>query len=419
MTLEIGVFSMAYNSRTGEVEVLSGTDGCTNRTIDDRNRGPMPGCNGTTSARNWACRGYGAAACALGPCLKTYTATVNNGVVNELLLRETAAGEFFNDAHPYVGAAADTSCITTDDRTHLIREVYVLTLQRWIAYNFSSDPAFTFRNASGTLPNTSYFFSMISRNCVYFRDRTVEEGYKDFFLYFLLVGTVYGLRGFMGTLYRYNGSRVLQHFYNFGYNDFDWVTGIIRNASTALTYHIRINGMGGMSTSAEDVMHHFATCVGIEWGWIALPASLVALMIFLLFISIWTSQAKKLPVWMSSPLAYLLHEHVHGTIMNPTASGAGQLARECHTYSMSSLEDASQRLLVRLEDVDDDIILNRTGKEFMPAAGLLKRLGARREHRSGRIEQLQYPERESYKLVRSVLAVLKMYLLFVSTEFCL
>jgi hypothetical protein len=97
MELAIGLFSASSNPRTDEFEMLSGSTGCTNSNIRDHNSGePMPGVTAQLRRVVGLYRGYGAASCALGFCLKTYTAIVNAGVINEILLEETEPEEFFD-----------------------------------------------------------------------------------------------------------------------------------------------------------------------------------------------------------------------------------------------------------------------------------------------------------------------------------
>jgi hypothetical protein len=58
------------------------------------------------------------------------------------------------------------------------------------------------------------------------------------------------------------------------------------NASAALTNHMRQTGKVNFSAPAVGVVSHFATCVQIQWKWIALPAVSGGLAMILLLFSI-------------------------------------------------------------------------------------------------------------------------------------
>ena len=122
-------------------------------------------------------------------------------------------------------------------------------------------------------------------------------------------------------------------------------------------------------------MHHFATCIDIQWEWIILPATILQLTILLLLLTVWETRRRRLPTWKSSTLAHLLHGRVAGAgqIMHPVAE-AGAFRGPAHS-SLRDMEKISRKILVRLESKDDDdVALVRTGNQALSQDNLLARL---------------------------------------------
>lgn len=352
-------------------EILSGSSGCGKGNRDLNTGGQMAGCDGSAATNDvWKCRGYGAASCSIGPCIKTMQASVESGTIIESFHEETGPNEYWGSKQPLTDAIVDSHCISESDKSRLLTNGYKLDDKtRWLGYNLTYDPGLNF---SAPLPNTSFPLSMVTNDCLYLIKHQFVTGYQQYFLYQLLSGTVNGSFGSAGTMVAYNGPQLLQHLYNFGYNDFDWINSILQNATTALTNHIRQNGVAIMSKSATGEMHHFATCIEIQWPWIALPAALSGISILLLGLSIWSSRRDGLPVWKSSPLAYLLHGKVQlpatmtmpPTIV-PTATPVCQ--------SMDEMKIVSKTMLAQLDTSGDTTALISTGSNTLVHTNWMKR----------------------------------------------
>ena len=369
------VFSAGFNAENNEYDFLSGSSAC-GETVIDRNvdlNKPMPGCDDSAATGYlWKCRGYGAASCAVGPCMKVFNASVEAGILTETVLEETEPFEFWEDENENTRAVIDTSCITGDEMEELSREGYTIDLERkWLQYNMSiSAPS----NFSEWLLNSSAPLAMTERGCMYFMKSKFITGFRSFYLNPLFRGEVYGLNGRTRAFYTYNNSQTLQHLYNFGYNDFTWLDSILQNASTAMTNHIRQNGDPRFSKHAEGVMHHFAICIGVNWVWITLPALLYVMVVLLLAWSIWASRHYSVPVWKSSPLAYLFHGRLRD-LGKSTAEGNASLRDGTPALaSLAGMEALSRGIVVKLENKDDSFALVRTGSALLAGGSRFGRL---------------------------------------------
>ena len=82
---------------------------------------------------------------------------------------------------------------------------------------------------------------------------------------------------------------------------------MFENAAEAFSNYIRANSHENFSEPARGTILHYATCVQINWAWIALPAALAALTIALLVMSVMSTAKHQAPIWKSHPLALIFH----------------------------------------------------------------------------------------------------------------
>lgn len=370
------VFKMRM-TKDEKFEILSGSSACGKEHKDLNTGSPMMGCDGTAATNDlWKCRGYGAASCSIGPCIKTFNASVESGTITESVREETGPNEYWGSNQPLYDTIVDSSCISESDKNRLLAAGYTIEDNtRWLGYNLTYDPGLNF---SAPLPNTSFPLSMAANDCLYLIKHKFVTGYQQYFLYQLMNGSVNGSFGSAGTLVTYNGPQLLQHLYNFGYNDFDWINSILQNATTALTNHIRENGEAILSQSGAGEMHHFATCIEIQWAWIALPAALSGISALLLGLSIVSSRRDRLPVWKSSPLAYLLHGSIHGPATTMTSRLAVPATTTVPT-SMDEMKALSKTMLTQLETSGDAAALISIGSSAPVHTSWTKRLPFTRE----------------------------------------
>ncbi|KAF7517335.1 hypothetical protein G7054_g13841 [Neopestalotiopsis clavispora] len=81
---------------------------------------------------------------------------------------------------------------------------------------------------------------------------------------------------------------------------------MMSNVSESLTHLLRKNGHANYSAAVLGHAQHYATCIEVRWGWIALPAVLTLLTLVLLICVIVTANAEQEPVWKDSPLVWII-----------------------------------------------------------------------------------------------------------------
>lgn len=138
------------------------------------------------------------------------------------------------------------------------------------------------------------------------------------------------------------GVGVLQTIYNHGNIDFERIDNIFKNASDSMTNFIRQNANTSYSAPVKGQVHHYAVCLDVKWGWMAFPASLVALSVIFCVLIIITTTARKSEIWKSSPLAMIYHGPYTRVITTTIDGGRG----------------SAQQTEASLED-------NETGKEIL------------------------------------------------------
>ncbi|OAL53836.1 hypothetical protein IQ07DRAFT_321033 [Pyrenochaeta sp. DS3sAY3a] len=271
--------------------------------------------NATHPAEPWRCRGYGAAACAIGPCIKTYKANMTNGVLEETLIHQTGPGEHWDaNTNPRKRALVDLQCGSQAQKEWLRNSgLTVGNDTRWRGLNVSMVVLDALDSPIGQCPTDDTrdeaclpVLDLLKSGCVYAYGQTFMTAFELTVL-LDLTGLINGFLDAPTTISSYNGPQILQHVYNFGSLEFERIDSIFRNASTAFTNHIRRTGHENFSTPAVGVVSEYAVCIEIQWIWLLMPALLAVLTIFLLLICALLTWLDGAPVWKSSPLAFMLH----------------------------------------------------------------------------------------------------------------
>ena len=150
-----------------------------------------PGCAPDNSS--WYCRGYGAARCAMGPCVKTYTASFTVGNFQEAVVEESPVdlwGLATIDSNPLpIYATVDTHCINDNEKSELEIANYIIDPQeRWLPYNITFFPT--------DISNDSFPFSLLLHKCLYAIDYPFVSGLWEYYLgNIFFTGTVQGAFG--------------------------------------------------------------------------------------------------------------------------------------------------------------------------------------------------------------------------------
>ncbi|KAF2017596.1 hypothetical protein BU24DRAFT_420637 [Aaosphaeria arxii CBS 175.79] len=271
--------------------------------------------NATHPAEPWRCRGYGAAACTIGPCIKTYNANMTNGVLKETLIHQTGPGEHWDaNTNPRLRALVDLQCGSQAQKDWVRNSgLAVGDDARWRGLNVSMVVLDALDSPIGYCPTDDTkdeaclpVLDLLKSGCVYAYDQTFMTAFQSSVLSDL-TGRTNGFLDAPTTISSYNGPQILQHVYNFGNLEFERIDAIFHNASTAFTNHIRKTGNENFSAPAVGLVSEYAVCVQIEWLWLLMPGFLAVLTIILLLICALLTWLDGAPVWKSSPLAFMLH----------------------------------------------------------------------------------------------------------------
>ena len=247
-----------------------------------------------------------AAECALFPCVRTYTATTINGTVTET---ETgrSTGNSSKWLEPWWDAPNGTPTTLTmiPDNKHCTQAV-------------TGDPC-TYAIAGGWLVAAGDFFWR-------FWDATV---------------TGYSWSQASSTN---NGFDIL---YSGGVTNFTYIDRIVAAVSDSMTAAIRLkgqtkdwgSGLGGGQGVVNGTVYMANTCIGIRWGWIALPAATGGLSIALFMVVVFCGVAgRRNPAWKYSALPTLFYG------VRPNNAGP-----ERDYLSIDDMEKKAKTLRVRID----------------------------------------------------------------------
>lgn len=297
-------------------------------------------CDVTGSDSDWKRRGYGAARCHISPCVKTYSASVEKGILSETLLDSTDHWGYSPLAQY---AMIDTHCVTHEEKRSLEDSGYtVMQGERWLPYNL------TIHVVQASVPgNLGHGFveSISRRNCIYFYDYQLDTS--------IYLWTVYGRHAlFHGTVYGslgendFEGSVIAKAFYQFGNVEFDHVQDLFQNITDSMTTYMRQTAHSAFSEPAQGHVEQSKTCVDVRWPWIAFPAALLLIASgFLFLLAIETRTGSNGPaIWKSSPLALLYHGFA-----TPTDTVGDKSNGRPDLCSIRGMEESAKRTTVQLK----------------------------------------------------------------------
>lgn len=297
--------------------------------IDDPMTGmPFRYCNSTFARHLWPCQGYGAARCNITACVKTFSASFDNGVFREQLISASSNWGKYGESEPLAFGLLDTFCLTADEKRELIASGDLPTTHnRWYPWS---------RSSPGTLhdlplpklplpPDASLSERLLARGCLYATDQySVYD--TLFYVTDFFNGDVKGLSrspkqlGGMG-LDAFTGPQVVRTFFDYGNVTFARVNDMFTNITSSMTNIVRGLGFEGFSEPAVGVVHVTKTCISIQWPWLAYPSALVLLALSFFFLLLWETRGgspRRGPeIWKSSPLALLyhgLHDSMEGDV---------------------------------------------------------------------------------------------------------
>jgi hypothetical protein len=348
-----------------EYEILIGRNYYTETNLDPSAVYRRIDCDNTAPNASWLCRGYGAASCTFSACVRTYNATVTAGRLDETLIETSPKDvqwEYDAESNNAMAAVIDTHCIASDEANQLRAANYTWnSTTRYIVYNLTTWNPFGSNNTFGgwiPAPNSSFPQSMAIHNCVYLLSPFFVAGFDMFFMnQSVFAGTLSAIIEEGSVLALFNGSQILQKFYNNSYNSLEYIDGLFQNAATTFTNHIRENGNTNYSKLAQGVISHYATCVEVHWPWIALPAALSGCTLILLFLAIIETMRFDAPIWKGSPLAVIFQGPGGlGWLRNHRDSSFSSFGHE-GLLSKEAMEKTAKGIHVQLQDEEPNVRL--------------------------------------------------------------
>ncbi|KAI1087544.1 hypothetical protein F5B19DRAFT_64039 [Rostrohypoxylon terebratum] len=316
------------------VKILAGKTTLSNRNIDVSTGQTIPGCQNKSSG-SWHCGQYGAATCTLQPCVRVYNATVEAGHLTEHLVAESGDLEWGKDPVGNSGLGMiDKHCLTSQDKIKLKDQGYAVdAASRWLPYSVA------WAGLEGNTARVEMTNSLFDRKCLYFFDTGFVSSMGPFIISAHLQGTLESLGSHGSSLSLFEGSQILQHIYNSGRTDLNRIQEIFSNLSDSLTTYVRTNGDSNYSDAAVGQVYHYATCMQVQWQWMAFPSLMTVLTIALFITTICFKNPGQFPVWKTSPLPWLMCNS--GSSKSPSANESPR-----STFDVGIMEKEAKEILV-------------------------------------------------------------------------
>lgn len=262
-------------------------------------------CNDTGVSTSWQCQGYGGAACDIRPCVRTYNASVDAGQLTEVLIEESDMDTRWGIAtsqslsSDYMGLV-DLSRVSPGLQEQMMEAGYDIgEATRWTGFNLTEDPQSIFTpNSLSSLEK-----SLFDAGALYAMGMDFYASWAN--LVAETLGGTYG--GMKESLLGSDSQEQLKQLFASDNVSAESIGGTMDNVAKAATLFIRSNGSPNFSEPALGTVEHYAICVKVTWAWFAFPASLRALTLVLLILTIVDTVRNDLPVWKSSPLAILFN----------------------------------------------------------------------------------------------------------------
>lgn len=267
-------FAMSY----GPIKPVAGVE-----IIDLMGSVLQPHCQPDNTS--WSCIPQAAARCWLYACVKTFNATISGGKLHEQQISKDEdwpqKGGFSLPTPADYANTIDMECINDSQRQSLRHHGYQFddATTKFLPYNTSYDPTWpdgqpwSSRWSPGDpAPQpTNATMQIIPPQCIYSQSGTADRSLAGFFTDFF-TGNMTSAPGVA-----YPTSAVVEQFFQGGNATFQSVSETMRNISRAMTTVMRTNGVKGRSEPVTGQVFRTDTCVDVQWGWFAFPASLVSL----------------------------------------------------------------------------------------------------------------------------------------------
>ncbi|THV53529.1 hypothetical protein BGAL_0048g00250 [Botrytis galanthina] len=298
--------------------------------------------NMTVASNPWRLQGHGAAVCSLQPCIRTYKANITGTRLTEHLISSsptdswgfTSRRNHDTDVRESWIGMVDTHCISEGERDGLSQQGYrIESSSQWLAFNRSFMPSQV---------ENDLVSSLLSHHCLYLMANIVMQSGLPFFS-FVLASDFLGeiSSNFVSawlsssntnnrttTFGKLFGPRMMLDLYDNGNIEFQDIQETFSNISDITTAWIRTHGNSIYSDPAVGEVLHYATCLRIQWPWIAFPAALAVLSLVCFVAVVVVMDRQQVPVWKSSPLALIMRGSNREFWCEPTADAMEERAKE-------------------------------------------------------------------------------------------
>jgi len=250
----------------------------------------------------------------------------------------------------------DLNCASEDDRKHLLAEGYTLN-SRWLPYSLNWTGNET--SLSSTAPNLLPFpLSLMENRCIFLLSTIFADSLWSHFLQSYLNGTLNGKLGIEDNLMNVDGPAILQRMYDWGFGNLNTTRAVMEDVATSLTNYIRMNGtdMLNMDAPAFGATNHYATCVKIQWGWLAFPISLAVITFTLFLWTAFTVRKEHSPIWKDSSLALMVHGP--GSNLGELELSQADSDEAVDLNNLKDMENLARSVVVRLDRHGDFIRLD-------------------------------------------------------------
>lgn len=270
--------------------------------------------------------------CTIFWCVRTYTATIDSGVLEETLQSTSSNWSTWTSDSRVLGTVK-VNCLTSQVQARLLSDGYISPTTEWMSWNG------TYLNGTELQDYISDSHNLtIPIRCAY-QAQLINEGlhgspseaFSD-----PLTGTLEGV-GWNKTVSTYpESSSILVGIYNNGSISVDSVSRALDNFTTVATNYLRsldspipkslrpyVPSNMNVLYLPENPVHGVAsnwnlpalgeafkatTCINLRWPWLALPAALVVTTLaFLVTLIIQTADERSQEAWKSSQEALLWH----------------------------------------------------------------------------------------------------------------
>jgi len=254
-----------------------------------------------------------AANCSLFPCLRNYEGSVVNGALKERLVSTTPTNVSISDD------IRDHPRLPFDDFP-VIKTPCLVDGVSYDANNISSVPAKPGRNMTWAIQDGGKNITA-PLECAYSMPwglnfgitNTLETSLNGTCLFEFLSNTGGEATDPSNINCDWDGGNwLLVDMYNKGNATLSSVAKVVGNVATSITNRMRNTGLDAHRDGPGVVRGEAlrtTVCTRVNWRWIALPAVLTAIVLFLLLWvlaqSWWDRESR--PVWKSSPLPLLVH----------------------------------------------------------------------------------------------------------------